>query len=344
MKTRIINIALASIYFVSLSCCKSPASGDLEHLNLYGYQETSANIYFREIKEPITIIQLDTSSKFRVSNIDKVIISKGRAFLLDKTKKKLVSYDLGSGKPVCLYGRKGRAGNEYLQITGFDVDSHGNIWILDSQGDKLLKYNRDGHYISKVDMSFDAIDVKCVDDDKFLLAVLPSGKMSKSKDRIILCDNELNNKISILLYENNFDINTVLSTSSFSFYEDGSLLCNNLYIDDNVYKIDFSGKVQREYYIDFGKMSFPINYRKDITAHQNDIENYRCVCPPIKITDSYCIGNMFNKGLCSFFIADRKEKKLYVSDVETPYCLVGFDSENALFFSAESEKLFALHL
>ena len=339
MKIHSVKFFSATLAMSILICCKNDGDIEVEHLSLYNYTETSVADFFKERQDDVTTVHLDSSSLFGMGYIDQAMMWNDELFLLDWSAKKLVSYDLNGGSPLAVYGRRGRAMDEYLQITGFDVDFDGNVWILDSQSDKLIQYDHDGHFQCKHQVPFDALDLKCISNNLFVFAVLPVGKNPKNQDRLIVSDAEFKNSKSLLRYKNNFDVNTILSMCSFSSFDDSSFFCNDMYIDDYVINIDFGGTVNLRYYLDFGGMAFPEEYRSNITLFQKCFGQCRCVCPPVKITDRYCIGNMFNKGLCSFFVADKIKGIMYISDDNTRYKLVGSNADCVIFYCAESGDL-----
>lgn len=71
---------------------------------------------------------------------DKVVYQNGQLYIMDWISRKIVSFK-EDGEPGTVLHKRGRGPGEYLQITDFDVDDNGSIYILDGQRDMLLRYS-----------------------------------------------------------------------------------------------------------------------------------------------------------------------------------------------------------
>lgn len=124
------GVALTS----ALKSEKAPAEGYSElNYNAYGIKFDGFKI-------------IDLSDEVLLSEINRVIVSDGLIFISD-SENYLYSFNM-DGSFHARYGNKGRAGNEYLYISSFDVEVDSDqVCIIDDTQGKFLYFNYDGSLI-----------------------------------------------------------------------------------------------------------------------------------------------------------------------------------------------------
>ena len=143
LKNVLKTIALCGfvISFVS-GCGNSSKSGQ------YGYKELFPNadgITFDEFK----IVEL--SKDVPLGTVSKITIEDSLIFFCSD--ERLYSFNM-DGSFNTVYGMQGRAGNEYLYLSTFYVDTKAKeVCIIDASQDKFIYYGYDGTFIRKQDFA-----------------------------------------------------------------------------------------------------------------------------------------------------------------------------------------------
>lgn len=101
-------------------------------------------------------------------------------YVLDKRQKKIVVFD-DQGVGLLVLHKVGQGPEEYLQITDFDVDNNGQIYIVDGAGDKLIVYDQHGNFVSATKFPFEADIIHCLDNGNFLLGLSAWNKHAQTR-------------------------------------------------------------------------------------------------------------------------------------------------------------------
>ena len=139
MRTKTFILALFAV--VGAYSCRvaeeTPFAEETIPFNSYGQVPCeSPNVLFPDRIKRV-VLDPGGSKDYIFSEIDKIVCHQDRFYILDWIHRKIVIYDSG-GAPVGCLSRRGRGPGEYLQITDFDVDGDGSVWVVDGQQDMLL--------------------------------------------------------------------------------------------------------------------------------------------------------------------------------------------------------------
>lgn len=245
----------------------------------------------------------------KIKNLDRIKIYDEKIYVSDGRSKSLVVFDM-QGNPLSSVGRNGRGPGEYLNLTDFDVDAKGNIHIVDGNADKLLIYDSDYRFVTEIKLPFEIDIIKCLPQEKYLIELSSWNEGKIADDQIVVCDKELNIESVEKKYEKDL-IDDNYWLSSFSFTTVGNELFFNRSIDDYVYVFLSEGKYQRRYHFDFGSLSVPRDYRKNIEPIVNELVNYQFLLNISAITERYVYGTVLDKGAVKDYIIDRNKNIKY---------------------------------
>lgn len=308
-------ILLAAALVLAGGCSRSKGNAvscPCEEILLGEFEERSFDSYLEARREQVSVVRLDSSlvldSGRGLAGPD------GKMLVADRKMRQLTVLSLLDGRRLGAVGAFGRAENEYLQVTGFDFDADGNIWLLDARGKCLLEYDGgDFAFKQRKNIGFGMpMDVKCLDKGGFLFFMFPEGKDPAGLPQLIRTDSRPKTIGNILSFSGDLDSGNLLMARSFSAAEDAGCYSADMYVDDYVTRLDADGTPMKQYRFHFGKYRIPDEVRSSISSHAGDFERYRCVCAPVYVSDLTACGQLFDRGAYSFFLADREEKVLYI--------------------------------
>ncbi len=256
-------------------------------------------------------IRLETtdSALFSFRDIEKVVIEDNLIYILESTFKKLIVYDM-DGAPVKVIDYRGRGPKEYLQITDFDVDKDGYIWIADAQKNVLYKYGKDCKVVSAQLYPYEVNKIRCLDSGGFIFQIGSWDDSYLSGCELVVADSSLNVKSKLLKYpkDKNMDIvfkTTISDNGEDCFYMDP--------ISDYLFNLSSDGEISAIYHLDFGSRTVPDDIRKDIGKNYSRLKNYSFAFSSYKVTPSFITFGVIGKDWSSAVI-DRNKKEIAYFD------------------------------
>lgn len=132
-----------------------------------------------DIYDSVKLIRLETTDKYLVGEIKKIIVKDEMIYILDDLGRRIGVFD-ANGEYISKVDKRGNGNGEYVQIDDFSIDNKGNIIVLDGAKRTLNYYDRFGEFTSKHKLPISADAFECYNDHTFLFS--SSG----------LCENKLN--------------------------------------------------------------------------------------------------------------------------------------------------------
>ncbi len=120
----------------------------------YDSPERKNGVGIRNIK--YRIIPLKRQSNPSIITPQKIEITDSIIFILDQNK--LISYDF-NGNFLHAIGNYGYGHDEYMNLSGFYIDSEKNVILFDSYKNTLLKFTKNGDFLSAIKLS--SANLKC---------------------------------------------------------------------------------------------------------------------------------------------------------------------------------------
>ncbi len=207
----------------------------------------------------ITPIILETSPQCLIQKVSKIKFYKKKIFIQD-FKDNLFVFDL-SGHFLKQIGKKGKGPGEYLSLRDFDIDSAGNIFILDFL--KIIKFDTDGNFVKKYRFKFAPEDkITCnplqftVKEDQGFFIWGGTFSIKQNTNHRLFAMYDMTPKGRLI--ERYFPIRYKLvdDFGRFKRYRE-SVLIDPVFGDNNVYMIT-GDSIEKKYYINFGKKDFDI--------------------------------------------------------------------------------------
>lgn len=287
--------------------------------------------------EKIELVNNSGNRDMNLSCVSDCKIWGDRIYILDERMKKLVAFDF-TGNAVMSLSRQGRGPGEFLQISYFDIDQEGNIYVVDGNSDKLLLYTHNGDFIREVKPPYEIDLIKVLENDQYLLQLSSWNSGSFAGAQIVLADSGFVKGSELLGYSKNKDDNFWLSGSRFVETQKG--IFYHKQIDDHVYLFNKRGEIEKTYFFDFGKAAIPDTYKTDVEKWFNNKElfNHSTLVDFTVIGDQFIYGSMFDKGKRIHFIADRAAKVIYKNEISLmnqygDFC--GSSSDKIIFYRVQ---------
>lgn len=185
-------LLVSTIVFLFCSCANQDEDIPAETIAIKEMRQKSfgelPEAFFKSLE--YTILHTE-DEKYMFANADKILFSNGIYYISDWSNHKLVAFT-ESGAPYLSIMKRGRGPGEYLQITDFDIDEDGSIWILDGQSDHILKYGINGKFESSIEPAFQLDFIKCGNDGLMFCGLAPWDDSKYGGKQVLVTDMYLN--------------------------------------------------------------------------------------------------------------------------------------------------------
>lgn len=301
-------------FVLFISGCTSSQGGvyETEDICMSGVETGSFGEFFgNPAVRSLEYIHLhEPSEDYMFTETDKVICKNGRLYILDWIGRKILTFDM-SGNPVSGLARRGRGPGEYLQITDFDVDETGCLWVLDGQHDRIMCYGEDNECLSSTDVPYEVSFMKCMPGETFLLGLSPWDKSRFGGKKVLVADRDLDVISAYIDYGKSYDSDCSFPTTGFT--DGGNCVFYHQPVDDNVYRISADGRIEHVIHFDFGRMTIPDEFRTDIEKYRDEFGSYRTLVKSVYVDDAFVVGSIIEGRKTEDFILDRGSSRMYVS-------------------------------
>ena len=106
-------------------------------------------------KESEYVLLKSGNVKELLGRIDKMKVVDDKIYIADTRMRSLVVYDC-MGNYLAQVGIRGQGPKEYVNLSDFDVDANGNVYVLDGRLNKMLQYNNDYECVEECMLPFEA--------------------------------------------------------------------------------------------------------------------------------------------------------------------------------------------
>lgn len=258
-------------------------------------------------------IKIDGSNeKLLFGTIENVKIIDGRIYILDWDLRSLTVYD-EEGRGIGKVGEPGKGPGEYLQITDFDADESGNVYIWDGEGDQLYLYDRNFQFIRSFQPTFDVDLVRCLPGKKLMFVLSTWNEKEYAGTKVLVTDLELNMLGKYLQYDEYVD-NAYLISGNTLIESEGHFIFNQENYN-HVYLFSADGKPEKDYVFDFGSRNVPDSDKKDVMNNLKKYDSYCVLKGFTAITDKYMLGTLWYGRETRPFLINRKDGEIYLGPV-----------------------------
>lgn len=134
---------------VMSSCTNSKEREGITEIDVRLKQDVGANVpfHYSEMIDSIQFISLDSDI---VGYVNDIKYCNGKYYLLSRSKAEIFVFD-SSGDVISRVGRQGRANNEYVSVTAFDINPANNeVSIYDVATRRIVIFSSSGEYVRSI--------------------------------------------------------------------------------------------------------------------------------------------------------------------------------------------------
>lgn len=244
-------------------------------------------------------VKLETKKECLIGRIDKLLFRDKKYYVLDKSQQKVFIFDI-NGKFISKIYSHGKNYDEYAYISDFDVNSKGNVAVLDGIKKTIFHFDNRGRYLDGLKMNFFSLSLAEIDSTTFLTYTPFFFDENQPVGRLLVLRNNQTIKTYFAFDQESKKRQKldVLKPFYLSRNNTGFLFSTDL--SDTIYHISTDGlNVDAKFKIDFGKRSLSSKLRKSTDYFFKN---------PTLISEGWHIDNLYETSThftCSFNMEGR---------------------------------------
>ncbi|MFN4147400.1 MAG: 6-bladed beta-propeller, partial [Runella sp.] len=217
-----------------------------------------------------------------ISDVDKVAYFDDKMYILDKKGIALLEFNK-DGEFIKQIGSLGAGPGEYLNLSDVEIDTiNGDIFVLSSEKRTLIKYDKNGSYISEQKLPVFAYSFTLIKDGFLFFLNSNPNELSGTCD-VIVCNKELKVKSKLMCPDKSSDWICTLS-GIVANNEKGIVMSKSLSNEISYFE---KNKIKPKYWIDFGKAELPDEYKLNFAKYARYAPDYQYLSKPIFENDNY---------------------------------------------------------
>ncbi len=245
------------IYLVSLSGCNT----ENDEPNVI-QKETVIQIPVAESEavdaipfENVKIFPLEASKESLIGEVSKVMFANGRYHILDRQVVKGVLVFDDQGQFLFKIRKRGRGPGEYAECYDMDVDEEGNIYVLDVNNRKIIRYDSNGRFAEEHPYQIPSMGFSKIAQDTF--AMYQFQIMTEDQGQqfdLVYWTTQQQRAKKYFPYEPVMGSRTRYVFQN--FFRSSEALLFHLSFSDTVYQVANAG-LEARYVLDFGRHTVP---------------------------------------------------------------------------------------
>ncbi len=221
--------------------------------------------------ENFHVIKLETSDECLFAKPVKVLFHKNRIYIQDHNRALYVFKTDGAFEKTI--GAKGRGPEEFLTLADFDIDSSGNVYILDRF--KIVKYDSNGGFIKNFSLKIKREDFPChpeqlivKKDGGYIVWVAYDRNLEYTEGKkFAMYEISESGKIINRYFPLNYRVSN--RRHRFRKTHQEEYLIDPIFGQDTIFSIS-SDSIYAKYYIDFGKYKI----REDLPTDNQSLSSF----------------------------------------------------------------------
>lgn len=257
-----------SLFLAVLLCWGCETSKEKDSLPIIKVYDENATNKIEDFISSVEIVPLQTTDSSLIKEISNIKTSnEGSWYIYDGANAPIKRFD-NKGKFLNLIGKRGQGPGEFIQITGFTVNSDTINLFAWNPNRKWITLLNNGTLLSERDMSIPFSDIYKVKNNYLLYAdagvfLYKEGTSEKLAKYLYLVDRSFNILKEFDTKKAPYDIDYTMQRQFFYPDENDSFLYQRNY-NDTIYRIDSSLQITPKYFIDFGDIAYTESFLTDL--------------------------------------------------------------------------------
>lgn len=315
--------------------CSSPADPSGSTISYRALQEKPlAEFPSENIAERSFVLFDDADPDFLFATMNSVKLYGERIYVLTRPRinaSRLLVFDR-QGHGLLAIDRTGQGPEEYTQISRFDVDTAGNIHIIDGRLDELIVYGPDGTFVRRQKLPYEVDDIRCLPGGDYLFVLCNWNTRQSPGRKAVVAAPDLTVKADYFQYGPDLDFNVILHSNTLSATPDeGAVLCESM--NNCLYRFDAQGRLADSLRVDFGNRTIPEAEKSDVERNIWQNASYQCLSGLNTLIGDFVVGQMYSRRGFSYLI-DRNAGIIYTDKGEkyddALSFIVGFTPDGAI--------------
>ena len=241
-------------------------------INKYIEGEAALPVKLSDITDSIMYIPLKTPKGLPVSLVQSVRISPHYIFYLDNNQQ-LFMFDR-NGDFIRMIGKRGAAPDEYISLSGFEVDdSESFVYLHDFQRNRILAYDMKGVLVKKLPLSRQLLNLTSFYNDQFIGFVPKFYSNGQEAFYMIDYNGEIKDSIHLEKKTKSLDKSSTdlfkMATLDFNKY-----LLFTLPFVNSTYKLSPTGHKTKYFEIKQGKYQLPERIGSNVKLYNENLTKY----------------------------------------------------------------------
>ena len=249
---------LGTLSLVLLGSCQSKTSHETDAANIF--MTASREVDLGKYVDSVYVVQLENHPESDFTEIDKILISQGNIFILDKLLESVICFDQ-SGKFRYRIQKVGHGPGEYQELEAIWIKPEkAELWLQSFWPPKIMVYDYAGNLLREIPIKWPARDMIQCGNRLFGFNTLGSvaGKDSIGSG-IFEMDEGGKLKRHLKLMGDSTLYWTLIYKRYFEDYGHEVLLLSQ---SDTLFRIDAHGNVTQDVVLDWGRSKYPAGLKK----------------------------------------------------------------------------------
>lgn len=304
---------ILSVFILCAGCNSTPKTKDA--IEVLDFKKVNKQLTMSEaekafFEEPVYVKLGSTDDDALFGSIDAIKVVNNKIFIADEQLKTLVVFDM-EGNAIGKVGVHGQGPNEYLNISDFDVDAAGHVYMIDGRLDKLFIYDDRFNFLSSTKLPFEADGIRVLDNGQYMFALSSWNEGEGKGMKVAVTDKDLKVQKSYLPYDEYRDDNFWIS--GYQLIKANDHIIYNKPIDNTISLFALNGEPDGSLTVDFGDRNTPDEKKKDIEKYLNDFDNYTLLRDFTVVTPYFLAGHVWDGRQTKRFLVDRKTNEIYLT-------------------------------
>ena len=258
MKRQIILLLCFCVSTLLLGCKNTNHNSDVIAKTIRWSQDKDFEI--KDIVKDIQFIFLENDApEAFFSEINKLIIKNNRIYILSDDEavrhSKLFVFDI-SGKFLHKIGSLGNGPGEYVRYINFTVTENDEVLVFDGSRRNIMKFNKEGKYVSSIESTFLMADFIQLPNDLYLLSL----RKGPTNRKLMLTNDFQSEGNSFFNYHKDFKDDRM---NYISFQPFNNKIAYMYPVNDTLFILDHNGSLEQAWVFDFGSRKMSEELKND---------------------------------------------------------------------------------